>query len=120
MTSDTDGSPELSCSSLGWKDGLPGMIAGSGAGLCCAGPLLFGALGMSGIAGGLASMPFVYHVILQWIALAILAGSWTWFVYKWFQIPVERRWTPASIIMGLILTAISLYVIRSWATHVLI
>jgi hypothetical protein len=120
MTSETNVESEPSCSRICWSDSILGIVAGSGAGLCCAGPLLFGALGFSGLAGTLASLPFVYHVILQWIAVAIMVGTWTWFLYKWFQLPENQRWSQVSIITGMILFGISLYVLRSWATHVLI
>lgn len=120
MSTSTDGPTEQTCPSIGWADGTLGIVAGSGAAVCCTGPLLFGALGMSGIASALTSLPFFYHIILQWIALLIMVGTWSWFLYKWFQLPNDQRWNRMSIITGLILTAASLYVLRSWATHVLI
>jgi hypothetical protein len=120
MTTESNVDGETSSSRIGWTDGLLGIVAGSGAGLCCTGPLFLGALGFSGLAGTLAALPFVYHVILQWIAVTILIGTWTWFLYKWFQLPKTMRWNRAPILTGIILLGVSLYVLRSWATHVLI
>lgn len=119
MTAMSEEAP-TSCSQPGWTEGFLGLLAGSGAGVCCAGPAVLGTLGLSGLAGGLASMPFFYHVLLQWIAVAILVGTWTWFFYRWKQLPHDRRWNRLSTVTGLILMGITLYVLRSWATHVLI
>lgn len=105
---------------IGWTEGVLSTMAATGAGLCCVGPLLLGTLGLSGVAGALASMPFMYHVVLQWIAVAIMVGAWAWFLYKWFQLPDDRRWNLASVVTGIILVGISWYVLQSWAGHVLI
>lgn len=120
MTPASEDSSESSTPTVGWKDGFLGILAGSGAGLCCVGPLLFGAVGLSGTAGLLASMPFVYHVILQWISLGIIVGAWSWFLYKWFQLPGKQRWNRVAVITSLLLIGVSVYVVRSWARHVLI
>lgn len=120
MKSDSDGSTDHSSTPIGWEDGFLGMLVGSGAGLCCTGPAVFGVLGLAGVAGILTAMPFVYHLILQWLALVLIGGVWCRFLYKWFHLPEERRWSRVPIISGGILVVMCLYVIRSWATHVLI
>jgi len=120
MTSPSEDAAAQACAAPGWTEGFLGVLAGSGAGVCCVGPTVLGAVGLSGLAGGLASMPFVYHVVLQWIAVAILVGTWTWLAYRWKQLPDDPRWNRVSIVTGLILVGLTLYVLRSWTTHVLI
>lgn len=120
MTPQTEDITSQSDMYISWWDGFLGILAGSGAGLCCVVPVILGVIGLSGLAGITASMPFVYHIILQWVALGILVVAWSLFLRKWLKLPKSQRWNRISIFTGLILIAVSVYVIRSWTTHVLI
>lgn len=120
MSTDRRSSNNQARTEIGWKDGLLGIVAGTGAGICCLGPVVLGLVGLSGLAGTLSALPFFYHVILQWIALGIMAGAWIIFLYRWINQPEENRWNRVSVLTGGLLVIMTLYVIRSWVTHILI
>lgn len=113
--SESTGNP--SCS-IGWKEGSGGILAGVFAALCCTMPPFLGVLGLTGLAGLLGSMPFTYHLVLQWSALVILVFTWGWFGWKWSRMDTPRRRSVPTILVGLVLLFISFYVLKTWYAHV--
>lgn len=105
-----------SCS-ISWKEGGSGVLAGFLAALCCAVPPFLGVLGFTGLAGILGAMPFTYHLVLQWLALGLVLITWGWYGWKLKQMTRAQRSSPRTIIVGILLILVSLYVVKTWYAH---
>jgi len=88
------------------------------AALCCALPPLLGVLGLSGLAGVVGSMPFTYHLVLQWMVLGLILFTWGWFGWKWTRMNQDNRRSYWTIVTGIILVIVTLYLVKNWYAHI--
>lgn len=105
---------------LRWSDGRFPVLAGLLAGLCCGAPPLLGTLGLTGLAAALSAMPFGMHLVLQWVALGLILVAWGWIGLRWRRTPSSSRWRARSVVIGAILIAATLYVLKNWYVHVFV
>ncbi len=105
---------------LQWSDGRIPVFAGLVAGLCCGAPPILGTLGLTGLAAALSSIPFGMHLVLQWMALGLILAAWGWIVFRWRRTPSSSRWTARTVVLGTILVAATLYVLKNWYAHVFV